>query len=176
MTAGTFLTSRRVAFLAGVVILLAAFGAYRGSLRGPFVFDDRPAIEENATIRHFTSAWWPPAGALPVSGRPVVNLTLALNYAISGDRVWSYHALNLLIHLAAGLTLYGLVRRDAAARNGGAGWRGRHGRRSGALCRHGGAALDGPSASDRVRDLHLPACGVPHGIILSADPVWPWRA
>ena len=31
-----------------------------------------------------------------------------------GETVWSYHALNLLIHLAAGLTLFGLLRRTLA--------------------------------------------------------------
>src|SRR6185369_8786768 len=52
-----------------------------------------------------------------VSGRPLVNLSLALNYAISGSNVWSYHALNILIHLAAGLVLFGLVRRTLSTFN-----------------------------------------------------------
>ena len=53
----------------------------------------------------------PPRGALTVSGRPVLNLSLALNYAASGYGAWSYHALNLAIHLAAALVLFGIVRR-----------------------------------------------------------------
>jgi len=36
---------------------------------------------------------------------------LAINYAISGTDVWSYHALNLVIHVLAGLTLFGVTRR-----------------------------------------------------------------
>ena len=56
----------------------------------------------------------PPANGSPVTGRPLVNLTLAVNYALSGEQTWSYHALNLAIHLFAGLTLFGLVRRTLA--------------------------------------------------------------
>jgi hypothetical protein len=48
------------------------------------VFDDRPAIVENATIRSFAlpDVLRPPAGA-SVSGRPVANLSFALNYALA---------------------------------------------------------------------------------------------
>jgi tetratricopeptide (TPR) repeat protein len=53
----------------------------------------------------------PRGGGLTVEGRPLLNLSLALNYAVSGLRVWSYHGLNLAIHLLAGLTLLGIVRR-----------------------------------------------------------------
>src|SRR5262249_26552673 len=45
------------------------------------------------------------------ASRPLVSLTLAINYAISGYEVWSYHLVNLLIHVGAGLTLFGIVRR-----------------------------------------------------------------
>ncbi|MBX3750577.1 MAG: tetratricopeptide repeat protein [Opitutaceae bacterium] len=43
-----------------------------------------------------------------------MNLSFALNHAISGEAVWSYHAVNLLIHAGAGLALFGLVRRTLA--------------------------------------------------------------
>ena len=53
-----------------------------------------------------------------MEGRPLVNLSLALNYAISGTRVGSYHLLNLAIHLLAGLTLFGVVRRTIQGPSG----------------------------------------------------------
>jgi Flp pilus assembly protein TadD/uncharacterized membrane protein len=46
-----------------------------------------------------------------VEGRPLVNLSLAINYAFGGVRVWGYHALNLTLHILAGLTLFGIVAR-----------------------------------------------------------------
>ncbi len=99
--------------LAGGVIVLAALAVYANSFSGPFIYDDVVSITQNPTIRHL----WPvgrvlsPPMHLTVSGRPLVNFSLALNRALSGDAVWSYHALNVLIHILAGLALFGLVRR-----------------------------------------------------------------
>jgi protein O-mannosyl-transferase len=114
--------SRRAHLLAGLGLVLAALAVYANSLQVPLVFDDLLAIKDNATIRQLGSALSPPAGALPVSGRPVVNLSFALNYAVSGLRVWSYHAANLLIHILAGLTLFGIVRRTLKPTGAWAAW------------------------------------------------------
>jgi tetratricopeptide (TPR) repeat protein len=95
--------------LAGATLL-----AYANSFHGPFVFDDVPSIVENGTIRRLGSldVLSPPAeGGQTVSGRPVLNLSLALNHAVSGLEVWSYHALNVLIHLLAGFVFFALARR-----------------------------------------------------------------
>ncbi len=43
--------------------------------------------------------------------RPVVFLSLSLNYALGAFDVRGYHVVNLLVHLVAGLTLFGIVRR-----------------------------------------------------------------
>jgi Flp pilus assembly protein TadD len=98
-----------------VALLLgaAAFAAYANSFRAPFVFDDEPSILGNPTIRNLRTAWWPPAGegGLTVAGRPLLNFTFGLNYALSDTEVWSYHLVNLLIHCAAGCVLFGVVRR-----------------------------------------------------------------
>ena len=94
------------------VIALLVLAAYHNCFRVPFVFDDGPATLENASIRKlwpFWSALSPPAGTT-VGGRPIANLTLAINHALSGTDVWSYHAFNLLIHILGGLTLFGFVR------------------------------------------------------------------
>ena len=100
--------------LAGGVIVLAAIAAYHNSLRIPFLFDDAGSITNNQSIRSLWPVWpvlKPLPGGLPSSGRPVVNLSFALNYAVSGLNVWSYHVFNLVIHILAGLTLFGIVRR-----------------------------------------------------------------
>src|ERR1700722_14081742 len=89
---------------AGSVIAAAAALAYSRTFSVPLLFDDDTSIAGNLTLRHLAAAFWPPAGAT-VSGRPVLNLSFALNYALSGTDVWSYHALNLVIHVLAGLTL-----------------------------------------------------------------------
>ncbi len=94
----------------GVLLAVGAVAVYRRTFSVPLLFDDSDAIVTNLTIRHWRTAFWPPPNTA-VSGRPLLNLTLAVNYAISGTAVWSYHALNLAIHVLAGLTLFGIVRR-----------------------------------------------------------------
>jgi len=93
------------------MVVFAALAVYHNSFSGPFIFDDRRAITENLTIRHPWSALAPPSTGGGVIGRPLVNLSLALNYAVGGLKVWGYHATNLAIHILAGLTLFGIVRR-----------------------------------------------------------------
>jgi protein O-mannosyl-transferase len=105
------------ALACGVVLAICAVATYRGTFSVPLLFDDAASVTGNPTLRHFASVFWPPSGTT-VSGRPVLNLSLALNYAISGSAVWSYHALNLAIHVLAGLTLFGIVRRTLVPRVG----------------------------------------------------------
>jgi Flp pilus assembly protein TadD len=95
------------------ILIAAGLLAYANSFHGAFVYDDVNAIVDNPSIR----IGWPPWEAMlaplqsTVAGRPVVNLTLALNYAVSGLNPWSYHAFNLAVHIANALLLFGLVRR-----------------------------------------------------------------
>jgi protein O-mannosyl-transferase len=93
-------------------LVTAGLWAYANSFRGPFVLDDVPGIVRNPSIQSLWPSQWfaAPPGSTP-SGRPVLNLTLALNYALGGLDVAGYHALNLAVHLAAGLALFGVVRR-----------------------------------------------------------------
>ena len=71
-------------------------------------------LPDNATLRGLWASFHPPENGVPVTGRPVANLTFAINYAISGVNVWSYHAANLLIHALAALALFGVLRRTFA--------------------------------------------------------------
>jgi len=98
---------------AALAIIAAALAAYWNSFSVPLLYDDLSSIAGNPTIQRLSTAFWPPSGAT-VGGRPILNLSFAINYAISGTAVWSYHALNLAIHVLAGLTLFGIVRRTLA--------------------------------------------------------------
>ena len=98
-----------------MLVVGAGLLAYHNSFTGPFTFDDGPSIRDNPTIRHLWPIWQclspPRRGGLTVEGRPLINLSLAVNYALGGYDVWGYHAFNLAIHILAGLTLLGIVRR-----------------------------------------------------------------
>jgi tetratricopeptide (TPR) repeat protein len=105
---------RRSLLLSALLIVFAGLAAYSNSFSGPFVFDDTLAITDNPTIRHLWPPWdalSPPAHGEPVTARPLLNLSFAINYAISGLQVGSYHTVNLLIHLLATLTLFFLLYR-----------------------------------------------------------------
>ncbi len=101
-----------------LLALIAGVGiAYRGAVHAPFVLDDEASITDNPTLR---SLWplsgplSPPSGGVPVSGRPLPNLSFALNYAISGNEVWSYHLGNIGLHLLTALTLFSLLQMTLA--------------------------------------------------------------
>ena len=101
----------RVRLVATCLVIATAL-AYSNTYHVPFLFDDLWSIPLNESIRSFATALSPPnTNGETVSGRPLLNFTFAINQAISGNDVWSYHALNLLIHACAGLALLGLARR-----------------------------------------------------------------
>ena len=93
------------------VILLLAVLAYANALNNPFVFDDLNAIEENRTIRSLAASLYGGPRQGPTAGRPLVNLSFALNYGWSGSTPWGYHATNLLLLGLCGCLLFALVRR-----------------------------------------------------------------
>jgi protein O-mannosyl-transferase len=98
----------RVALIAGAGLL-----AYANSLSGSFILDDISAIVENHDIRDWSrlSSLLLPERELPVAGRPLVNLSLAFNYALGGLDVRGYHAWNVAVHLGCALLVFGVVRR-----------------------------------------------------------------
>ncbi len=106
--------TRQRAFLSVGLLLFAGLVAYSNSLDGAFVFDDEIAIVKNESLR---SLWplhavlRPPRDGSPVEARPLVNLSLAINYAWGGLQTRGYHVANLAIHLLAGIALFGCVRR-----------------------------------------------------------------
>ncbi|MDI1250192.1 MAG: tetratricopeptide repeat protein [Lacunisphaera sp.] len=106
--------SNRLVLIGGLVLGLAALVAYRNSFEAPFVFDDHPSIHGNPTIQRLwplSGPLSPPGNGAGVTGRPVVNLSLAVNYALGGFEVRGYHVMNLALHVLAGLTLWGVLRR-----------------------------------------------------------------
>lgn len=95
--------------LPALFLLVAA--VYANSLTTPFLFDDANAVTHNASIRQLATAFSPPVDGGTATGRPLLNATFAVNYAIGGESVVGFHLGNLLIHLAAAGLLFGLVYR-----------------------------------------------------------------
>lgn len=82
------------------ITLLLTFLMYVPSFQADYVnWDDGDYVYNNTDIRSFSNL-----KALltkPVQGNyhPLTMLSLALNYAISGEKASSYHALNIILHL-----------------------------------------------------------------------------
>lgn len=94
-----------------LLLVCAGVVAYHNSFQGVYVLDDDKQILQNKRIASVT-----PLSETLSGRRPVVALTLALNKHFAettGGKpsTWGFHLVNLCIHILAGLTLYGVVRR-----------------------------------------------------------------
>jgi hypothetical protein len=95
------------------VIAIVSVVTYSNSLSVPFLLDDKLSVVANGEIRQ----WWNLARVLlperdtSVAGRPLVNLSFAINYAIGGLEVRGYHVWNIAVHLMCALLVFGIVRR-----------------------------------------------------------------
>ena len=96
-----------------LLLVLVGAGVYANSLAGPFVFDDGDAIVENRDIRSLWPLWRVPeqTDRPSINSRPVVRLSLAVNYALGGLDVRSYRVFNIAVHILCALVLFGVVRR-----------------------------------------------------------------
>ena len=128
------------ALIAAVLIIAAGMIAYGNSYKCVWALDDFDSIMHNDNVRALTvhrelplseklSDAFGSVHNTTISGRPIVSFTLALNFAFaeyyaekeglvvskgdlpSGYDIWSYHVVNLAVHLLAALLLFGIIRR-----------------------------------------------------------------
>ncbi len=111
---------RGVVLFLGVLVLGAAvLLVYYPAARGPFVFDDAGTIVDNPSIRQL----WPLVGdeespgslnaprTTAVHGRPLVNLSLALNYHFGELDPFGYRIVNMVVHFLSAVLLWVIVAR-----------------------------------------------------------------
>ena len=96
--------SSRVCFL---LILLFGIAAYSNTFHVPFQYDDVSDVAGNHILKpplDLGKIWesYPP--------RFVTSLSFALQFAITGSTPWGFHVVNLLIHLLASITIFGITR------------------------------------------------------------------
>ncbi|HTH47397.1 MAG TPA: tetratricopeptide repeat protein [Candidatus Limnocylindria bacterium] len=71
-------------------------------------------MQRNPTITQLWPPWKalsPPRDGAGVTGRPLVNLSLAVNYAFSGSSVFGYHLTNVVLHALTAFVLWRWLRR-----------------------------------------------------------------
>ena len=105
----------RVGVLVGMLLLVTIVAAvYYPAATGPFVFDDAGTIIDNPSIRRLWPLWGEgedagplsPSDASAVHGRPLVNLTFAINHYFGELDPFGYRVVNLLVHLASAMLLW----------------------------------------------------------------------
>jgi Flp pilus assembly protein TadD len=106
-------------WLIAIFLALAIAAVYARAVYTPFIFDDADSIEKNASIRSV----WPLTGShehfgplnpphdLPTSGRPIINLSFAINYALGALDPVGYHIVNFTLHFFSTMLVWAIVRR-----------------------------------------------------------------
>ena len=101
-----------------LIILVAVLAAYSNSLNAGFQLDDYHQVVNNQHIRRLANIprFFFDAGLASGSYwlkgyRPMALSSMAVNYAVSGYDVWSYHLLNLALHFLNALLVFLILRR-----------------------------------------------------------------
>jgi len=87
------------------LLVLAGLLAYANCVSKTLVFDDDAWIGGHPELDD------PSAYFKSMDGRPALAATILVLHQVGRNNPLSHHVLNVLIHIAAGLTLYGLIRR-----------------------------------------------------------------
>ena len=102
--------------LAACVVAALALAVYWPGLAGGFFFDDGPSILlaegvrlETLSLTSLHQAWI--SGGAGPTGRPVAQLSFALNHYFAGFNPFFFKSTNLAIHLISGWLVFSLVRR-----------------------------------------------------------------
>ncbi|MFN0131595.1 MAG: tetratricopeptide repeat protein [Phycisphaerales bacterium] len=99
--------------LAAALISLATIAAYSNSLHNAFVLDDGYGIVQNPYVRslRFVPRYFVDPFTLTVNKRnaeyrPLMSLSFAINYQVSGYATWSWHVVNLVLHAHVAFWLF----------------------------------------------------------------------
>jgi len=93
-----------------VIIAVLVVLVYATGFNGELVFDDEHTIAANPYLAS-PGGWFKAPAKSPLRDRPIAAATFRLSYLISEREPWGYHLVNIIIHLLAVLTLFGVMRR-----------------------------------------------------------------
>jgi tetratricopeptide (TPR) repeat protein len=94
-------------------VLAGATAAYAPALDGQFVFDDEQGILQNARIRDCATYLKASTAQSLLSGRPLTEITFALDHMRAGLDPSTFHESNLLLHLASAVLVFFFTRHVA---------------------------------------------------------------
>ena len=93
------------------LLIVAGAAIYANTVDHPFIFDDSLSVINNTSILTWSSRVFAAGTEVPTAGRPLVNASMAVNYALGGLDVRGYHLWNIGLHLLCGVMLFALADR-----------------------------------------------------------------
>lgn len=90
------------------LLFIATFLAYANTFSVPFLLDDVLTVTRNEAVQADRFE-------LDLGSRGLLRWTFTLNHWISGNNVWSYHVLNLLLHVLNGFLVFWICQRILAS-------------------------------------------------------------
>jgi tetratricopeptide (TPR) repeat protein len=90
-----------------VVLIIVTVTVYANSLNGKFVFDDQQIVMQNPRLMNVHTL--NEAVAIGAGWRQLLFLTYGLNYYWSGLDTFSYHVVNVALHVVNVLLVYGII-------------------------------------------------------------------
>ncbi len=99
--------SRYFHIAAFCIIAALVLIAYSNTFTASFHFDDNPSIVDNIGIKQPLT--WDNFWAAFSGTRPIINVSLLLNYRLSGLNVVGWHIVNIAFHVANSIFVYLLI-------------------------------------------------------------------
>ena len=104
---------RSIAFFHGIVLIFLALAVYSNNYHHDYHLDSGHLIRDNSAVRslkNIPSYFYDPSTLTTLRSnidyRPVLQITYAFNYFISGYNTWSWHLMQILLHTVCAVGLY----------------------------------------------------------------------
>ncbi|MEW6108612.1 MAG: tetratricopeptide repeat protein [Nitrospirota bacterium] len=95
-----------------IIMVSVTFMVYSGVINGEFQFDDEKGIVENIAIKEpGRSSYNGFFMSLLYSGRPVTDMTFALNYRFGRLDPMGYHLINILLHICVSVLVFLFIKK-----------------------------------------------------------------
>src|SRR5215470_14670419 len=90
-----------------LILIVLTIAVYSNSLNGKFVFDDQQIVLQNSHLMNIHTLG--DAFAIGTGWRQLLFFTYGLNYYWGGLDTFSYHLVNLVLHIINVLLVYGII-------------------------------------------------------------------
>jgi Tfp pilus assembly protein PilF len=115
---GFDLSSLKALLVGGLLFLLLGIGVYYNTFDHEFHLDSNRGLKENHAVRdlsnipsYFKDPFTLTSNRANADYRPILQITYALNYAISEYNMWSWHLTQILLHVLNALFIVLLARK-----------------------------------------------------------------